>query len=520
MKVRPSRSIVSRPVRLEPDLIRTDAGTQTRAHIDEVTVREYAEAMRRGDKFPPRVVFENGGDFILADGCQAGRASSGKTICGMSAGGEQSRNQKANPMRMKLFCLATWAMSMTAANLHAQTTSVLHGFTGAEGGFPAAVMILSSNTLYGTTSLLAGNENTGTVFKVNTDGTGFTTLCSFTGGTEAIGKLLLSGNTLYGTTYANASGSQTLFKVNTDATGFGTLYSFTNVGPNAALILSGNTLYGTARVNMNTGTVFKVNTDGTSFTTLFSLTSSPPRNLVLSGSTFYGTTYQGGGVSNYPTVFKVNTDGTSFTVLYSFTGNDGAYPNAGLVLSGNALYGTTYQGGSGTGGTVFKVNTDGSDFATLYSFTFTNGGWKGGAGAYPNGDLVLSGNTLYGTTQYGTAEAGGNGYGTVFKVNTDATGFTTLYNFTSGNDGAYPAAGLVSSGNTLYGTAEYGGSGQHGTVFSLNVNGLGGGTYLLVVMQSATNVTGPYSTFGSPTILTNPVTPEMYFKLSIVKTNF
>lgn len=48
--------------------IRLDAGTQTRAHIDEATVTEYAEAMVRGDRFPPVVVFQQNGQIILADG--------------------------------------------------------------------------------------------------------------------------------------------------------------------------------------------------------------------------------------------------------------------------------------------------------------------------------------------------------------------------------------------------------------------------------------------------------------------
>ncbi len=55
-------------VKLRLDAIRLDAGTQTRAHIDDVTVGEYAEAMARGDCFPPVVVFQNDGEFILADG--------------------------------------------------------------------------------------------------------------------------------------------------------------------------------------------------------------------------------------------------------------------------------------------------------------------------------------------------------------------------------------------------------------------------------------------------------------------
>ena len=59
----------------------------------------------------------------------------------------------------------------------------------------------------------------------------------------------------------------------------------------------------------------------------------------------------------------------TFTTLYSFTGgSDGADPYAGLILSGNTLYGTANNGGSSGNGTVFAVNTDGTGFTTLYSF--------------------------------------------------------------------------------------------------------------------------------------------------------
>ena len=67
----------------------------------------------------------------------------------------------------------------------------------------------------------------------------------------------------------------------------------------------------------------------------------------------------------------------TFTTLYSFTAtsfptytnSDGASPDATLILSGNTLYGTAGGGGSSGNGTVFKVNTDGTSFTTLYSFT-------------------------------------------------------------------------------------------------------------------------------------------------------
>jgi hypothetical protein len=48
--------------------IRRDGGTQPRAVLDEATIAEYAEAMRRGDEFPPVDVFYDGTDYWLADG--------------------------------------------------------------------------------------------------------------------------------------------------------------------------------------------------------------------------------------------------------------------------------------------------------------------------------------------------------------------------------------------------------------------------------------------------------------------
>jgi uncharacterized repeat protein (TIGR03803 family) len=79
-------------------------------------------------------------------------------------------------------------------------------------------------------------------------------------------------------------------------------------------------------------------------------------------------------------VFAVNIDGTGFTNLHYFargaynsfgyyTNSDGIYPQAGLMLSGNTLYGTAEGGGSSGVGAVFAVNIDGTGFTNLYSFT-------------------------------------------------------------------------------------------------------------------------------------------------------
>jgi uncharacterized repeat protein (TIGR03803 family) len=104
----------------------------------------------------------------------------------------------------------------------------------------------------------------------------------------------------------------------------------------------------------------------------------------------------------------------TFTNLHDFSGSpgDGALPGAGLILSGDTLYGTTLVGGTSDAGTVFAIKTNGMDFTILYSFTANPGpAHTNSDGANPTG-LILSGNTLY-----GTASAGGSSTeGTVFSL--------------------------------------------------------------------------------------------------------
>src|SRR5438034_4733487 len=64
---------------------------------------------------------------------------------------------------------------MPVGRVTAQTLTTLHNFAFSEGAGPNSVLILSGNTLYGTIP----NPREGTLFKVNTDGTGFTNLHSF-----------------------------------------------------------------------------------------------------------------------------------------------------------------------------------------------------------------------------------------------------------------------------------------------------------------------------------------------------
>jgi len=74
-----------------------------------------------------------------------------------------------------------------------------------------------------------------------------------------------------------------------------------------------------------------------------------------------------------------STPAQTFTTFHSFTtilspspgpniNSDGVWPNDGLVLSANTLFGTTEQRGGGGYGTVFAINIDGAGFMTLHNF--------------------------------------------------------------------------------------------------------------------------------------------------------
>ena len=67
-------------------------------------------------------------------------------------------------------------------------------------------LTLSGSTLYGMT-LSGGANGNGTIFSINTDGSGFQNLFSFSGtnGDNPHGSLTLSGSTLYGMTSAGGA---------------------------------------------------------------------------------------------------------------------------------------------------------------------------------------------------------------------------------------------------------------------------------------------------------------------------
>jgi uncharacterized repeat protein (TIGR03803 family) len=362
--------------------------------------------------------------------------------------------------------------------------AVLHSFDVSTGS-PFAELAISGSVLYGTTG--GTGISPGIVFKIGQDGSGFTVLHTFNDTTSVQGAVVSSGGVLYGTTMTGGAygaiygGFGTVFKMAEDGSGFAVLHDFDKVGgaaPRAVLLPSGGFFYGAAslggaagEVYSNLGgygTIFKIAADGSGFATLrnFSDTkgTNPQTALVASGGFFYGTTILGGTLGN-GAVYRVGSDGSGFTILHSFDDTSGSHPYASLVSSGGFLFGSTFDGGAHGFGTLFKIGEDGSGFTVLHDFDTIDG-------TNPIVSLVSSGGCLFGTTPYGGAAAGGSGYGTLFKIGEDGSGFTVLHYF----DNTRPAGALVSSGGVLYGTMPSGGTHGLGSVFRIGEDGAGFGT--------------------------------------------
>jgi uncharacterized repeat protein (TIGR03803 family) len=345
--------------------------------------------------------------------------------------------------------------------------AILHHFDGYDGKSPSPNLVLVEGTLYGTT-LNGGLSECGTVYRLSTNGTQFSVLKrDFSSDEQGTwGGVIFSADKLYGTTWGGGTPTScgTIFALNTNGSGYTTLHQFVEAAgraPMGSLLAEGPTLFGTTYEGgtYGYGTVFRINMDGSGFTVLKHFTGAdgcyPHAQLVLSEGVLYGTASSRLGTGN-GLVFRLNADGSGYTVLKDFSGTDGTWPSDELVLSGTTLYGTTRYSGSG-GGTLFKINTDGSGFSMLKRFAAEDGG------ADPWGNLVLRGSSLYGSL----FESAGSSYGAIYRIGTDGSDYRVLKRF-SGESGGYPYA-LILDGSTLYGVAQQGGMSNCGVIFSISM---------------------------------------------------
>jgi len=365
---------------------------------------------------------------------------------------------------------------LSVKNAYCQCT-VIYDFSGtANGNGPAGALVSDGTYLYGTTAF-GGANGWGAVFKIKTDGTGYTNLYDFPGapgGYQPAGGLFFDGSYLYGmTTLGGTNGLGTIFKIMPDGSNFSTTLdlsgSATGSFPYGALISDGTYLYGMTHDGgtNDSGVVFRILPNGASFSKLIDFGSNngrlPYRDLLYDGTYLYGMTSQG-GANNMGTLFKVLPDGTNYSKLMDLAGAaNGSYPYGSLITDGVYLYGMTSFGGVNGMGTIFKLLTNGSGYTKLADLDGTT------TGSYPFYDLLLDGSLLYGTTSSG----GLNGNGTVFSISTAGGSLTTLVDFSSSTTGNNSRSTLISDGSFLYGTTQMGGANNMGVLFKVNISATG-----------------------------------------------
>ena len=323
-------------------------------------------------------------------------------------------------------------------------------------------LIQANGRLFGV-SPNGGAYGNGSLFQT-TIATGSTApLYSFTGNLDGgipRGRVLLKNNVLYGGSSESSGFFGKLFAFSLATHTLSDIFTFSDKNGFSAdhgLVPYGGLLYGVAAHSL-----FSVDPATGAFTTLQALGSTtdnvvPSSRLLLLGGALFGTVQTGPAGPN-GAVFKYDIAAGAYSVLHSFTAaNDGQDPQAGLTALGGKLYGTTSQGGTGSG-TVYSVDPVTGAEAVLHAF-----GSQSTDGSAPAGGLVALGGFLYGTTSAG----GKANQGTIFRLDRTTGKAVTIYSFKGAADGSTPAGDLIAVGPAIYGTTSYAGQQNLGTIFKL-----------------------------------------------------
>jgi uncharacterized repeat protein (TIGR03803 family) len=202
-------------------------------------------------------------------------------------------NSRTSLTNLVLWLIATtFPVSPASSAVSAQVQVVFNFRPGPDAGRvpKGALLEDAAGYLYGTTST-GGTDGQGTVYRLKTDGTDFQVLHSFSKGRPGIGANPVAGliedrtDTLYGTTLSGSQDtlSGSIFRIQKDGTDYKLLHPFkAQTGeprtPLAPLLLaSNNRLYGITQIGAsgNMGCVFALNPDGSAFSTLHAFTGRP-----------------------------------------------------------------------------------------------------------------------------------------------------------------------------------------------------------------------------------------------------
>lgn len=342
--------------------------------------------------------------------------------------------------------------------------------------------------LYGVTEL-GGTRGNGGVFRLQKNGSGFSVIHDLNVRINSwdqsfIGGPVYAGGRVICPTYAGADELGTLVAMNPDGTDSGVIHYFegtggTGGGPDSIDASADGKLYLFMGAPPGVPAVGSVNFDGSDFHFLRSFAGNvastdeapnrgPQNGLVDGGDGWmYAATYAAGANFN-GSVARLSPTGV-WETLYSFpAGPADILPSANVITGpGGKLYGTAGRTGTGSslsGGSVFSINRDGSGYTTLKQFAnFAT------EGSLPGAELLLaSDGMLYGSTYQG----GSANFGVIFRINPDGSGFQVTHHFAGGTGARNPSLALTEGADgLLYGVTQFGGTADVGTIFRLRKDG-------------------------------------------------
>ncbi len=368
---------------------------------------------------------------------------------------------------MALGVLTLWALAAPAG------VTVLHSFNDVDGSYPMGSLTGFAGKLYGMASD-GGAGSRGVVFSIGLAGEDFTILHEFAGGVSdgespTVGAMVELNGRLYGVTSKGGDNNVgTIFRIDPDGTGFTLLHEFSNAAgytPRGQLCLHGGNLFGTTQNGGagSSGTIYRIAPDGTGYVTLHEFSGAPddgsePFGMTLTsvGPLLFGATLYG-GADDLGTLFSIAGDGTGYTVRHAFAGAaDGQNPYCTLAAFSGVLYGVAHNGGSSSDGTLFRL-VGAQPLEVLHHFT---GG--GGDGQYPYGSLVLRPGRILGMT----TEGGDADRGTLYSTSLDGSDVQLLEEFAGLPGPDRPTGGPMFYGQRLYALTYYGGENNRGCIFT------------------------------------------------------
>ncbi len=264
-----------------------------------------------------------------------------------------------------------------------KTLKVLQHFDTIQGKQPFGALTVFNNTLYG--SLSNGDSCGGLLYEWLPESNQLNDLIRFNQnelGFYPNSAPIVYHDNLLGLNAGNLNYGATFYQYNPQSTVITPKIQFDTEILGAAIsqpIISGNKVYGTSRAfkERDNGTftssdllyeydpVTNVAVKKMDFT--FETGSLPTGALVVLNGRIYGVT-TGGGKFGQGVLFEFNPEVGTYTIKKSFDSTAfGAYPNGGLTLFKNRIYGTTTKGGDFHSGTIFSYDPQLDEMVKLAS---------------------------------------------------------------------------------------------------------------------------------------------------------